>query len=267
MARVTHCDPVASSAFDPRTVRLILAWCVPRIDDRVNFSVRTIMMEVLHDVAIGFPKGSMLPCGVTVPLVLVSNTTNIPVVWRKHPQHHVVRHSSTAQLECLARVLKSSLGRGSRFNLYELSSSLVLKGGGFQASMDGDAFDVLLRHLDVKMECFASPFNCRYTRFCSAFADTDKPFGRCAPRSHAPSLNGLPDTMFVPRSCCKMPLYPFSTYSISCITRKRDSYLQKECPALTSSRTLSGECAFTRTGQCSDITGARNTKLSERWIV
>lgn len=55
-----------------------------------------------------------------------------------------------------------------------------VKGGGFQASMGGDAFDVLLRHLGVKMECFASPFNCRYFRYCSAFKDTDKPFGRCA---------------------------------------------------------------------------------------
>lgn len=27
------------------------------------------------------------------------------------------------------------------------------------------------------MECFASPLNCRYAPFCSAFADTDRPFG------------------------------------------------------------------------------------------
>ncbi|CAM9597129.1 unnamed protein product [Scytosiphon promiscuus] len=53
----------------------------------------------------------------------------------------------------------------------------ALQGGGFQASMGGDAFDVLLKLLGVKMECFASPFNCRYSRYCSAFADTDKPFG------------------------------------------------------------------------------------------
>lgn len=44
--------------------------------------------------------------------------------------------------------------------------------------MDGDTFDVLLRHFGVRMECFASPFNCRYARYCSAFADTDRPFGR-----------------------------------------------------------------------------------------
>ncbi|CAM9678153.1 unnamed protein product, partial [Hapterophycus canaliculatus] len=53
----------------------------------------------------------------------------------------------------------------------------ALQGGGFQASMGGDAFDVLLKRLGVKMECFASPFNCRYSRYCSAFADTDRPFG------------------------------------------------------------------------------------------
>lgn len=52
------------------------------------------------------------------------------------------------------------------------------KGGGFQASVSGDAFDVLLRHFGVRMECFASPFNCRYARYCSAFEDTDSPFGR-----------------------------------------------------------------------------------------
>lgn len=27
--------------------------------------------------------------------------------------------------------------------------------------MDGDVFDALLRHLDVALECFASPLNCR----------------------------------------------------------------------------------------------------------
>ena len=48
--------------------------------------------------------------------------------------------------------------------------------------MDGDAFDVLLRRFGVQMECFASPFNCRYGRYCSAFADTDMPFGRWVPR-------------------------------------------------------------------------------------
>lgn len=66
--------------------------------------------------------------------------------------------------------------------------------------MGGDAFDVLLRRFGVKMECFASPFNCRYSRFCSAFRDTDGPFGRQAPYLTVP-YSGTPGN--APR-CRKM---------------------------------------------------------------
>ena len=53
----------------------------------------------------------------------------------------------------------------------------ALQGHGYQAALGGRVFDALLRRLDVSFECFASPLNCRYERFCSAFADTDGPFG------------------------------------------------------------------------------------------
>lgn len=52
-----------------------------------------------------------------------------------------------------------------------------LDGGGFQAALNEECFDALLKHFACKMECFASPLNCRYGRFCSAFLDTDSPFG------------------------------------------------------------------------------------------
>ncbi|CAG9462958.1 unnamed protein product [Pedinophyceae sp. YPF-701] len=50
-------------------------------------------------------------------------------------------------------------------------------GGGFQAALHEEAFDVLRRDLGCRMECFASPLNARYSRFCSAFPDTDSRFG------------------------------------------------------------------------------------------
>ena len=50
-------------------------------------------------------------------------------------------------------------------------------GGGFQAAIPDHVFDTLLRHFDVCFECFASPLNSRYPHFCSAFPDTDAPFG------------------------------------------------------------------------------------------
>ncbi len=53
----------------------------------------------------------------------------------------------------------------------------MLEGGGLQSALSGNVFDVLLNRLDCNMECFASPFNCRYERYCSAFSDTDMVFG------------------------------------------------------------------------------------------
>ncbi|RLN93834.1 hypothetical protein BBJ28_00012643 [Nothophytophthora sp. Chile5] len=46
-----------------------------------------------------------------------------------------------------------------------------------KAALNEECFDALLEHFDCKMECFASPLNCRYSRFCSAFLDTDFAFG------------------------------------------------------------------------------------------
>lgn len=53
----------------------------------------------------------------------------------------------------------------------------LLEGGGLQSSLTGYVFDVLLKRFNCNLECFASPFNCRYERYCSAFPDTDAPFG------------------------------------------------------------------------------------------
>jgi phosphorylated CTD-interacting factor 1 len=56
-------------------------------------------------------------------------------------------------------------------------------------------FEVLRRRLGVAFECFASPLNARYSRYCSAFPDTDAPFGSAgsffafAPKRGAYELN------------------------------------------------------------------------------
>ncbi|ETO72570.1 hypothetical protein F441_11231 [Phytophthora nicotianae CJ01A1] len=73
-----------------------------------------------------------------------------------------------------------------------------LDGGGFQAALNEECFDMLLKEFDCKMECFASPLNCRYSRFCSAFLDTDFAFG---------SVGSFFD--FSPRSGCFEANPPF----------------------------------------------------------
>ena len=52
-----------------------------------------------------------------------------------------------------------------------------LGGAGLQAALSPRAFDVLKTAFGVQAECFASPLNCRYDAFCSAFPDVDQPFG------------------------------------------------------------------------------------------
>ena len=51
------------------------------------------------------------------------------------------------------------------------------EGRGWQLATPPKAMDQLGTDFGVDAECFASPFNRRHARFCSAFADTDVPFG------------------------------------------------------------------------------------------
>lgn len=53
-----------------------------------------------------------------------------------------------------------------------------IQGPGFQAACPEAVFDVLQSSgLNVQHECFASPLNCYYGSFCSAFMEVDAPFG------------------------------------------------------------------------------------------
>ena len=53
----------------------------------------------------------------------------------------------------------------------------AIGGAGFQAALGGCVFRELQAALGVNFECFASPLNCYYGAYCSAFPDLDAPFG------------------------------------------------------------------------------------------
>jgi uncharacterized membrane protein YgcG len=57
----------------------------------------------------------------------------------------------------------------------------ALGGPGYQAALPPGVFDALRARFAAGTECFASPLNCRYDRFCSQFPDTDRPFGSLGP--------------------------------------------------------------------------------------
>jgi hypothetical protein len=55
----------------------------------------------------------------------------------------------------------------------------AIGGAGFQAALPAKVFELLRKEFGVEFEMFASPFNCHFGagQYCSAFGDTDSPFG------------------------------------------------------------------------------------------
>ena len=97
----------------------------------------------------------------------------------------------------------------------------MLEGAGLQSSLNDNVFDVLLRHFQCNMECFASPFNCRYESFCSAFPDTDTPFG---------SMGSFFNYNFeaLTEGACFQANPPFVADFILAMQRRMESLLVKE---------------------------------------
>lgn len=51
------------------------------------------------------------------------------------------------------------------------------EGQGTQGALPVSVFECLNRMFGVSFECFASPLNCYFKQYCSAFPDTDSCFG------------------------------------------------------------------------------------------
>ena len=65
------------------------------------------------------------------------------------------------------QMLRSSIG----------GTKLCQENFGLHAALPHKAFDLLNRKFRVTFECFASPFNCYFSQYCSAFPDIDCYFG------------------------------------------------------------------------------------------
>jgi len=66
---------------------------------------------------------------------------------------------------CLLKRYKTFFGSGQN------------EGQGTQGALPVSVFECLNRMFGVSFECFASPLNCYFKQFCSAFPDTDSCFG------------------------------------------------------------------------------------------
>lgn len=62
-------------------------------------------------------------------------------------------------------------------NLQMMFGVGLYEGTGLQGSLPVHVFEALHRLFGVSFECFASPLNCYFRQYCSAFPDTDGYFG------------------------------------------------------------------------------------------
>lgn len=53
----------------------------------------------------------------------------------------------------------------------------LYEGTGLQGALPVHVFEALYKLFGVSFECFASPLNCYFKQYCSAFPDTDGYFG------------------------------------------------------------------------------------------
>lgn len=65
----------------------------------------------------------------------------------------------------------------SRYQTFFRYNESINEGYGMQASLPSKVFVELNKTFKVKQEMFASPFNCYFKQYCSAFPDTDAFFG------------------------------------------------------------------------------------------
>lgn len=67
--------------------------------------------------------------------------------------------------------------RLTKANLQMMFGVGLYEGTGLQGSLPVHVFEALHRLFGVSFECFASPLNCYFRQYCSAFPDTDGYFG------------------------------------------------------------------------------------------
>jgi hypothetical protein len=166
--------------------------------------------QLTNQLAVPSPTKEKVVCSVSTELVELGlgdfSLTLSPCLYEKMC-HLLHLHGCQAGqgpllLACLAR--------------YHAMAGCHPRAGGMQAAIPSDVFDVLEQDFGVSMECFASPMNCNWPNFCSAFKDTDQPFG---------SLGNFLD--FVPSTALSLEANPpFDAQIITLMTAHMERLLQ-----------------------------------------
>mmetsp|Transcript_12440 Transcript_12440/g.14231 ORF Transcript_12440/g.14231 Transcript_12440/m.14231 type:complete len:575 (+) Transcript_12440:40-1764(+) len=139
-----------------------------------NIVFNVVRREGIYDVMLCGPCGKPRRPYLTVSTLHLSKLLQL---WKRNSSgnEHMESEDPIQTMEALAEddrlLFKKSL-------YCCLARYEALKGAGYQCAVPGIAFDAAAAcGLGTTIECFASPLNCRYERFCSAFPDIEQRFG------------------------------------------------------------------------------------------
>lgn len=97
-------------------------------------------------------------------------------LFRINSQQSAKLNDSDSRLE-FHRSLYTLLRRYQTLFGYDNNKEKIKQGCSYHAAAPENVFYLLNKSIGVQHECFASPFNCYFKSYCSAFPDTDGVFG------------------------------------------------------------------------------------------
>lgn len=153
-------DPSTETCASPPQSRLV--YCYPV---RLSIPTPTLPRVELHfenDVACLRFKGEMVK-------VNRGHFSKLELLYRYSCIDDPRFEKFLARVWCLLKRYQAMFGSG------------VNEGSGLQGALPVAVFEALNRQFGVTFECFASPLNCYFKQFCSAFPDIDGFFGSRGP--------------------------------------------------------------------------------------
>lgn len=167
-AQVLKDNGIYEPSLPPAPPVLRKVFCYP-----VQFTVQSPRMPVVEYV----PERDHMVLKYTHATMQQPDTQYINLT-HLHKMEHLYRYNChddkkfdlfIPRLWCMLRRYQSFLGN--------VTATAVQESEGTQAALPVSVFECLHRQFGVTFECFASPMNCYFRQFCSAFGDTDTYFG------------------------------------------------------------------------------------------
>lgn len=163
------CDPVFEEALNPLIMQLC-SFLVIKSKELISVIAEKVVTNTQHEnIFVSFPNEKT--CTVTYQDY---DTFDITIMHYNKLKHLYQLHNSSHDPENtnFNKALYTLLRR-----YQTLAGPSEFEGNLFQASLNESAFQYLNSSLNICHEAFASPMNCYFKQYCSAFFDVDVFFG------------------------------------------------------------------------------------------